>query len=284
MNADHMILKKRKTYWPSELRSNFSLINKLGFTLIELMVAVAIIGILAAISALQVMKYSAKSRQSEAKTHLALLYTSEKTFQSEFSVYDPNFFLVGFGIVGGTRYNVGFASGGDTAASISGVAPPAATAVARDLITYCPQSFSSDIRHFLKPKFLFSSLLLEKAFAGPGGGVGGWGGGGGGWGSGWGGGGGAGGGGAGGGGAGGGGAGGGGAGGGGAGGTSCWVINGADAALPDTIDATGAGYVVSGGATLYTAAATARIYPNAPSDVWTINQDKTLANVQNGIP
>ncbi len=253
MNADHMILKKRKTYWPSELRSNFSLINKLGFTLIELMVAVAIIGILAAISALQVMKYSAKSRQSEAKTHLALLYTSEKTFQSEFSVYDPNFFLVGFGIVGGTRYNVGFASGGDTAASISGVAPPAATAVARDLITYCPQSFSSDIRHFLKPKFLFSSLLLEKAFAGPGGGVGGWGGGGG-------------------------------AGGGGAGGTSCWVINGADAALPDTIDATGAGYVVSGGATLYTAAATARIYPNAPSDVWTINQDKTLANVQNGIP
>ena len=273
MMVGRMILNKSKSNMKLEFYKNFRLINEFGFTLIELMVAVAIIGVLAALSATQVMKYSAKSRQSEAKSHLALLYTCEKSFQSEFSVYDPNFFLIGFGIVGGTRYNVGFASGGDTAAVVSGVVVPAAMAVARDLITYCPQSFSSDIRHFLKPKFLFSSLLLEKAFAGPGGGVGGWGGGGG-----------AGGGGAGGGGAGGGGAGGGGAGGGGAGGTSCWVINGADAALPDTIDATGAGYVVSGGATLYTAAATARIYPNAPSDVWTINQDKTLANVQNGIP
>jgi hypothetical protein len=45
---------------------------------------------------------------------------------------------------------------------------PAGVAEARDLITYCPQSFSGDLHHYLNPKFLFSSILVEKAYAGVG--------------------------------------------------------------------------------------------------------------------
>ena len=49
-----------------------------GFTLIELMIVVAIIGILAAIAIPNFMKFQARSRQSEAKIQLKSFYNSAK--------------------------------------------------------------------------------------------------------------------------------------------------------------------------------------------------------------
>lgn len=54
-----------------------------GFTLIELMIVVAIIGILAAIAIPNFLQYQMKSRQSEAKTNLGAIKTSEVSWQGE---------------------------------------------------------------------------------------------------------------------------------------------------------------------------------------------------------
>jgi type IV pilus assembly protein PilA len=58
-----------------------------GFTLIELMIVVAIIGILAAIAIPNFLQYQMKSRQSEAKTNLGAVKTSEVAWQGERGCY-----------------------------------------------------------------------------------------------------------------------------------------------------------------------------------------------------
>ncbi|GIW53748.1 MAG: hypothetical protein KatS3mg082_0152 [Nitrospiraceae bacterium] len=58
-----------------------------GFTLIELMIVVAIIGILAAIAIPNFLKYQAKSRQSEAKTNLGAIFVAESAFFGERSYF-----------------------------------------------------------------------------------------------------------------------------------------------------------------------------------------------------
>ncbi|KYG62839.1 type IV pilin protein [Bdellovibrio bacteriovorus] len=91
-----------------------------GFSLVELMVVVAIIGILAAIAVPSVNKYMAKARQSEAKTNLSSLYTAEKAFYSEYNTYDSRFAAVGYTPEGSLRYNVGFSATGTVAGIANG--------------------------------------------------------------------------------------------------------------------------------------------------------------------
>jgi type IV pilus assembly protein PilA len=54
-----------------------------GFTLIELMIVVAIIGILAAIAIPNFIKFQARSKQSEAKANLKAVYTAQKAYFQE---------------------------------------------------------------------------------------------------------------------------------------------------------------------------------------------------------
>ena len=61
--------------------------NQKGFTLIELMIVVVIIGILAALAVPRFMRATTKSKQSEAKTVLKQIYVLERAYFQENDTY-----------------------------------------------------------------------------------------------------------------------------------------------------------------------------------------------------
>ena len=63
--------------------------NQKGFTLIELMIVVAIIGILAAIAIPNFMTFRLKAKTSEAKSNLGSIRTCEEAYKAETDVYYP---------------------------------------------------------------------------------------------------------------------------------------------------------------------------------------------------
>jgi type IV pilus assembly protein PilA len=80
MNGESEVSQQRRVIMKA-LRSSK------GFTLIELMIVVAIIGILAAIAIPNFLQYQLKSKQSEAKVNLGAIKTSEVAFQAERGCY-----------------------------------------------------------------------------------------------------------------------------------------------------------------------------------------------------
>jgi type IV pilus assembly protein PilA len=82
----------------------FKKLRQKGFTLVELMIVVAIIGILAAIAIPNFIKFQARGKQSEAKTNLKGLFQAEKSFFAERDTYSSDFQAVGFIPERGNRY------------------------------------------------------------------------------------------------------------------------------------------------------------------------------------
>jgi len=109
--------------------------SKKGFTLIELMIVVAIIGILAAIAIPNFLKFQAKSKQSEAKSNLGAIFTGEISFFGEQNAYGdfvavnwvpsgtPRYhYMLGAFAVGPDRLNVGATTLAGSATAIANAA------------------------------------------------------------------------------------------------------------------------------------------------------------------
>lgn len=91
--------------------------SRAGFTLVELMIVVAIIGILASIAVPNYQKYQARARQSEAKVSLGALATAENAYSVEAATYSSCLNLVGYTPMGAIQY---YATGLQTAFNSNG--------------------------------------------------------------------------------------------------------------------------------------------------------------------
>ena len=100
--------------------------NNKAFSMIELMVVVAIIGVLAAIGIPEYSKFQAKARQSEVKLALAALFTAEESFRQHWNTFTVDLANVGFSVQGSRlRYVTGFTPGtGCTGYVTTGGQPP----------------------------------------------------------------------------------------------------------------------------------------------------------------
>ena len=86
-----------------------------GFTLVELMVVVAIIGLLSAVAIPNFKKYQSKAKVSEAKLQLSAAYMAEQSFFSDFNLYANCLKYMGFDPLNekaSRYYGIGFDSDG----------------------------------------------------------------------------------------------------------------------------------------------------------------------------
>jgi type IV pilus assembly protein PilA len=96
-----------------------------GFTLIELMIVVAVIGVIAAIAIPNFIKFQARTKQAEAKANLRALWISEKTWFLQHDEYASEIHRLGFSPERGNRYSVltgGAGAGEDRSKSPAGIA------------------------------------------------------------------------------------------------------------------------------------------------------------------
>ena len=86
-----------------------------GFTLIELMIVVVIIGILAALAIPRFMQATIKAKESEAKTVLKQIYTLERVYRQENGAYTLVVADIGFLAPTNSKYVYAVsAAGGNT--------------------------------------------------------------------------------------------------------------------------------------------------------------------------
>lgn len=99
-----------------------------GFSLVELMVVVAIIGILAAVAIPNFNKFQRRARAAEAKLALSGIYDAQKSFLAEWEDYSDSMAAIGYSFDGTVRTEAGIGAGGTAAPRYLAEATAASTA------------------------------------------------------------------------------------------------------------------------------------------------------------
>jgi|NOAtaT_7_FD_contig_51_237101_length_475_multi_3_in_0_out_0_1 type IV pilus assembly protein PilA len=81
----------------------FKGMKQAGFSLVELMVVVGIIGILAAIAVPKLQVFTAKAKQSEARATLKSIDTFQQSYFAENSTYGSTYALIGMASAPSTK-------------------------------------------------------------------------------------------------------------------------------------------------------------------------------------
>ena len=103
------------------MRKLIKMTTESGFTLIELMIVVAIIGILSVVAIPTFDGYQKKAKKAEAKIALSNLYTGEKVFYSEYNTYVADLGAIGYGYGSkGPKYYISGFGVANTSVTIGG--------------------------------------------------------------------------------------------------------------------------------------------------------------------
>ena len=108
--------------------------NEKGFTLIELMIVIAIIGILAAVAIPSYQNYTKRAKASEAKVMLDAIRTHQESYRAENNKYVDTLATIGFSTTNRYYYTYRMSAAATYSTAFRAVAVPNGTGTGTGLV------------------------------------------------------------------------------------------------------------------------------------------------------